>query len=101
MDNSETEINILRRKYMSQIEKLIYSVICGQQDKNIKFQDLQHLLRHMGFRERIRGDHFIYTKEGIIEKINIQPNGTGAKPYQVKQVRNIILKYGLGGKQDV
>ena len=55
----------------------------------------------MGFRERIRGDHFIYTKEGIIEKINIQPNGTGAKPYQVKQVRNIILKYGLGGKQDV
>lgn len=86
---------------MSQIEKLIYAVICGHHDKNIKFQDLQNLLRHMGFRERIRGDHFIYTKEGIIEKINIQPNGTNAKPYQVKQIRNIILKYGLGGKQDV
>jgi hypothetical protein len=86
---------------MSQIDKLVYMVVCGQNDKNIKFHDLQHLLRYLGFRERIRGDHFIYTKEGIAEKLNIQPNGSQAKPYQVKQVRNIILKYTLGGNNDV
>ena len=86
---------------MSQTDKLIYSIISGQHDKNIKFQDLQHILKYFGFRERIRGDHFIYTKEGIIEKINIQPNGSHAKPYQVKQIRNIILKYRLGGNQNV
>lgn len=86
---------------MSQIEKLIYSVLSGKNDKNISFRDLQHLLNYLDFRERIRGDHFIYTKADIAEKINIQPNGTQAKPYQVKQVRNIIVKYGLGGNENV
>lgn len=86
---------------MSQIDKLIFLVISGQRDKNIKFQELQHLLKYLGFKERIKGDHFIYTKEGIIEKINIQPVGTQAKPYQVKQIRNIILKYNLGGSDNV
>ncbi len=86
---------------MSQIEKLVYSVISGQQDKNIKFSELKHLLNYLGFRERIRGDHFIYTKDGIAEKINIQPKGIQAKPYQVKQVREIMMKYKLGGKENV
>lgn len=43
----------------------------------------------------LKRDHFIYWKDGIDEIINIQPDGNKAKPYQVKQVRNIILKYGL------
>ena len=81
---------------MSQIEKLLLSVLSGTQDTNIKFSDLQKLLLTLHFRERIRGDHFIYTRVGIAEKINIQPIGNKAKPYQVKQVRNIILKYQLG-----
>ena len=63
--------------------------------------DKGHKMLYLGFRERIRGDHFIYTKEGIAEKINIQPRGAMAKPYQVKQVRNIMLNYGLGGSKDV
>ena len=33
----------------------------------------------------------------VEEIINIQPAGNKAKPYQVKQIRNIILKYKLGG----
>lgn len=32
---------------------------------------------------------------GIDEIVNIQPDGNMAKPYQVRQIRNIILKYGL------
>lgn len=86
---------------ISQIDKFLFAVLSGRQDKNIKFKDLQRLLYYLNFRERIRGDHFIYTKEGISEKINIQPDGTQAKAYQVKQVRSIILKYGLGGNDDV
>jgi len=35
-------------------------------------------------------------KEDVIERINLQKDGTKAKAYQVKQVRNIILKYQLG-----
>ena len=85
---------------MSQIEKLMFSVLCGQRDANIKFKDLQNILYYLGFKERIRGDHYIYTKGRVDEIINIQPKGVLAKPYQVKQVRNLILKYKLGVDDD-
>lgn len=82
---------------MSQYEKLLLSILSGTQDRNISFSDLQTVLDRLGFQCRVRGDHFIYTKDGVEEIINIQPIGNKAKPYQVKQVRNIILKYQLGG----
>lgn len=82
---------------MSTSEKLLLSILSGSQDGNIKFKDLQNILTSYGFKCRIKGDHFIYTKNGISEIVNIQPNGNKAKPYQVKQVRNLIIKYKLGG----
>ena len=83
---------------MSQYEKLVISILSGTKDKNILFSDLRSVLTRLGFEYRIKGDHFIYTKTGIDEIINIQPIGNRAKPYQVKQVREIILKYQLGGE---
>lgn len=80
---------------MATIEKVLQSVMSGTQDSNIKFTELQKILEVLGFRCRIRGDHFIYWKEGIAEIVNIQPDGNKAKPYQVKQIRNLILKYRL------
>lgn len=82
---------------MSQYEKLLLSILSGTRDKNLLFSDLQTVLDRLGFQCRIKGDHFIYTKAGVEEIINIQPAGNMAKPYQVKQVREIILKYQLGG----
>ena len=82
---------------MSQYEKLLASILSGTKDSNILFADLQSVLDRLDFQCRIKGDHFIYTKDGIEEIINIQPVGNKAKPYQVKQVRNIILRYRLGG----
>ena len=82
---------------MCQYEKLLISILSGTKDSNILFADLQSVLDRLGFQCRIKGDHFIYTKDGIEDIINIQPNGNRAKPYQVKQVRNIILHYRLGG----
>ena len=69
----------------------------GTKDRSILFSDLRIVLDRLGFQCRIKGDHFIYTKDDVEEIINIQPVGNKAKPYQVKQVRNIILKYQLGG----
>ena len=69
----------------------------GTKDKSILFADLRAVLDRLGFQCRIKGDHFMYTKDGVEEIVNIQPVGNKAKPYQVKQVRNIILKYQLGG----
>ena len=54
-------------------------------------------LKKLGFNERIQGSHHIFTKEGIEEIINLQPNQGKAKNYQIKQIRDLILKYKLGG----
>lgn len=80
---------------MATIEKLMQSIMSGTQDRNIKFTDLQKILDVLGFQCRIKGDHFIYWKDVIEEIINIQPDGNKAKPYQVKQIRGIILKYQM------
>jgi hypothetical protein len=77
-------------------KKTLNRVLSALTDKNIRFQDLTKLLSDFGFSVRIKGDHHIFYKEGIEEIINLQPLGDGkAKPYQVKQVRVIILKYKL------
>ena len=83
---------------MSVYNKILSSVLSGKQDSNINFKDLQNLIKSLGFKERIKGDHFIYKHDKYIERIVIQPNGNKAKPYQVKQVRQIIMKYHLGGE---
>lgn len=80
---------------MNKNQKLIQKVISGKYDRNIDFTDLITLLIALGFTERIKGDHHIFTKKNIIEIINIQPKNGKAKPYQIKQVRSLILKYKL------
>ena len=80
---------------MGKASKTLEVVLRGTSDANIAFSDICLLLKNLGFSERIRGDHFIYTKGGIEEIINLQPIGNKAKAYQVKQVRNLILKYKL------
>ena len=82
---------------MAKLERLLRTVLSGQADRNVRFRDLRRLLIVLGFTERIRGDHHIYTRDGIVEIINLQPLKDGkAKPYQVRQVRNLILQYRLG-----
>ena len=80
---------------MGKLENIMAAVLRGASDSNIGFTDLRNLLESLGFEFRVKGDHFIYTKVGIAEIINIQPLGNKAKPYQVKQIRNLILKYKL------
>lgn len=80
---------------MPSIDNIYFDVLRGSRDRNIKFRDLQNLLEALGFSYRVKGDHFIYYKDGIEEIINIQPDGNKAKAYQVKQIRNLILKYHL------
>ena len=86
---------------MSQYEKMMLKILLGNQDSSISFSELQKVLDVLGFQCRIKGDHFIYTKNGVAEILNIQPKGNKAKAYQVKQVRNIIIKYKLGGANNV
>ena len=83
---------------MNKYEKLLQKILQGTSDANISFDGLCNLLKTLGFDERTRASHHIFRKEGIIEKINLQRDDNKAKAYQVRQVRNVILKYNLGGR---
>jgi predicted RNA binding protein YcfA (HicA-like mRNA interferase family) len=76
-------------------ERILQRILEGRSDANIRFEDLCQLLRCLGFEERIRGSHHNFRRAGVEEKINIQRDNGNAKPYQVRQVRRVILKYQL------
>ncbi len=80
---------------MTTLPKIFALVMNSRRDNNILFSDLQRLLDSLGFNHRTKGSHHVYWREGIEEIINIQPDGNNAKAYQVRQVRNIILRYNL------
>ncbi|MEW6355039.1 MAG: type II toxin-antitoxin system HicA family toxin [Planctomycetota bacterium] len=80
---------------MDKHEKLYQFILMRRSDANVPFLGLCTLLKRLGFEERVKGDHHIFTMEGLAEILNLQPRGSKAKPYQVKQVRDVILRYGL------
>jgi len=79
-------------------QKTLSLILSGRSNANINFNELLGLLRSLGFDERIRGSHHIFARSGIVEILNLQPKGAKAKVYQVRQVRNVILRYKLGGE---
>lgn len=81
---------------MGKHEKTLAQVLSGRTDANIRFDDLRSLVLALGFTERTRGSHHMFGKAGIEEQINLQREGAKAKPYQVKQVRIVIVRYNLG-----
>ena len=81
---------------MGRHERMVQTILRGRSDANIRFADLRALMRYLGFDERVRGSHHLFDKEGIAEIVNLQSRGGQAKPYQVRQVRRLLLKYTLG-----
>ena len=82
---------------MAQLDKILQAILYGRQDQNLRFTDLTRVITALGFTERIKGSHHIYTHPDVEEIINLQPaTGGKAKPYQVKQCRTVITKYRLG-----
>ena len=78
------------------MKNILKNILSTLSDKNIKFSDLRKLILDLGFSERIKGSHHIFFKKNINEIINLQSLKNGkAKAYQVRQVRNIIIKYEL------
>jgi hypothetical protein len=80
---------------MGKLEKLYEHILMRRSDANVPFETLCILLKRLGFDERIRGDHHIFAMDGVEEILNLQPKDAKGKPYQVKQVRKVILKYRL------
>ncbi len=85
---------------MSKRDKTLARVLSRSADASIPFRDLCSLLIAFGFEERVRGSHHIFRKRGVDDAINLQEDGAHAKPYQVKQVRSVILKSGLSLEEE-
>jgi hypothetical protein len=80
---------------MSKHGKLLEKILLGTSDANIPFDGLCQMLKRLGFQCRIRGSHHIFHREGVAEILNLQPKGSNSKSYQVKQVRDAVIKYKL------
>lgn len=85
---------------MARPNKLLEQILRGDADANIPFSGMVLLLRRLGFEERVKGGHHIFFRQGVPEILNLQPHGNKCKPYQVKQVRNVIIAYQLAGRAD-
>ena len=80
---------------MNRNDELWQRILSGRADANIRFEGLRLFRLRLGFVERVRGSHHIFRKEGVCERVNLQRDGSQSKPYQVRQVRQIILRYKL------
>ncbi|MYA00165.1 MAG: type II toxin-antitoxin system HicA family toxin [Chloroflexi bacterium] len=80
---------------MNRHQRLLNRILDGRQLANIAFNDVRSLLIRMGFEERIRGSHHIYARAGIDDTINLQPQGSDAIPYQLRQLRAVLAKHNL------
>jgi predicted RNA binding protein YcfA (HicA-like mRNA interferase family) len=85
---------------VSKKRRLLAKVLSGASDSNLRFDDVRSLLLDFGFEERIRGSHHIFSRSDVAEILNLQPRGSMAKGYQVKQVRTVIVDYRLASEAD-
>ena len=80
---------------MNRNDELRQRILSGRADANIRFDDLRLFLLRLGFVERVRGSHHIFRKAGVRERVNLQSDGSHAKPYKVRQVRQVVLRHQL------
>ena len=74
--------------------KLLRKLLFGS--RNIRFSEATAVAEGFGFKlDRIKGSHHIYVHRDVSELINLQDVKGKAKPYQVKQLLQIIEKYNL------
>ena len=64
--------------------------------RNVRYSMLFKAAEAFGFKFKGgKGSHRIYVRDGISEMMNFQNVKGKAKPYQVKQLINVIDKYNL------
>ena len=84
---------------MGRHDKLVAQILGGRADANVGFDALRALLRHLGFEERTRGSHHVFRRAGVDALITLQRDADKANVYQVRQVRAVLVEYGLTGSE--
>lgn len=68
---------------------------------NVRFADAQRLAEALGFElDRIRGSHHIYRHPEGGQRLNLQARGGQAKPYQLRQLLELVERHALRLKED-
>lgn len=75
-----------RTNLMAKQAKVLWRVLSGTADANIRIVDLCSGLIALGFKERVGGSHHIFSRDGVDELINLQRHNNLANVYQVRQV---------------
>ena len=79
---------------MGRKRKTLDAILSGKSDTNIRFAPARALLLSLGFDERTSGSHHVFSHPDIAEFINLQEaKGGQVKPYQVRQLRGLLVKY--------
>ena len=79
---------------MGKLEKLLAKLADPAQDANWDFQDITGLLQRLDWEMRIRGSHHFFRKANVRDILNLQPAGSKAKNYQIRQVRTVLRLSG-------
>ena len=79
--------------------KLLAKALSGS--KNLRFGEAAALAEAFGFHlSRTKGSHHIFVHPRVRELVNLQEVGGKAKPYQVRQLLEIVERYDLELRQD-
>jgi len=79
--------------------KLLQKLLSGS--KNIRFSEAVASAEMFGFRlDRIKGSHHIFVHPNTSELVNLQNIKGKAKPYQVKQLLELVERYNLQMEDD-
>jgi predicted RNA binding protein YcfA (HicA-like mRNA interferase family) len=74
--------------------KLLRKVLGG--GENVRFADAVALAEAFGFRlTRISGSHHILTHPQLPKLLNLQKKAGKAKPYQIRQLLQLVEEYNL------
>ena len=69
---------------------------------NVRFGDACRLIEAVGFElRRTSGSHHVFVHPSVREILSLQDVDGEAKPYQMRQLLRLIVRYGLTVERDV
>ena len=81
---------------MSKTDKVKVKLLSGKGYHNFSFSELATLLSGLGFvLDRQEGSHHVWQHSKVKNSVNVQSVHGKAKPYQLRQIRDIIREYKL------
>jgi predicted RNA binding protein YcfA (HicA-like mRNA interferase family) len=75
-------------------KKLLEKLLSGT--RNVRFSEVVSVAESFGFRlDRVSGSHHIFVHPEIPELLNLQEVKGKAKPYQIRQLLQLVEKHDL------